>query len=101
MPGPLNNTAPPITNFQEVWNLFEFAISSGLGFSIVIGIVFLAILEFIILIKKGPRVALLALLVLVPLISFMGLFPSWIRLITYVVATIIGAWWYVRSTEGV
>lgn len=101
MANPLNNTAPPITDFQDVWNIFDFAIGTGTGFVVVTGLIILAVVEFYVFVKKGPKAAMTFLFLALPLLVNMGFFPTWVRIVTYISATIVGINWYVRSTEGV
>ena len=92
---------PPSLDIGSIWNSFNFNISSATGFAQITGFFFLAIFTFLVFRRRGLRDAGLFSLVSLPLYVSIGWFPTWFKLIAYVIVMLLGVRWYARSTEGI
>lgn len=96
-----DNLLPPVSDLAEMWNVFTFHFASATGFTFVLGAGIWLLVSFIVFTRRGLEASSTFAVVTLPIIVQMGLFPEWMKLLSYVLAVGVAVRAYVRYTEGI
>jgi hypothetical protein len=90
---------PPSMTLTELWSALTYQFGMSFGSSWIFGFLLLAVLTFGATMLKGFKGGLVFILMAIPIFATMGLIPSWLRFIDYVLVAILVALWYREVTQ--
>lgn len=91
---------PAFTNMSVIWNSFTSNIGAGISYSSIIGLFLLGPITYLVWKNQGAGAASAFLLVGLLIITGMGFFPAWVKLLVYTLVAFLGVRFYVKATEG-
>lgn len=91
---------PAFTNLDIIWNSFISNIGAGVSYPAIIGLLLLGPITYFIWKQQGTGTAVSFLFIGVLIITGMGFFPGWVKLLIYTLVSFLGVRFYVKATEG-